>query len=241
VRSAILALFAAAAIAMAVGAEPAMQVLHAEPPQHSPLARIYPGIAEVLVEVGADGTVLNVTSIPQPRPFVGLLSEAAARKWRFSAATEGEAPRKHVIAFHYLPPAVTDKPSYREVLRVDDSSLSIRYYDSTIQWLDRLADGTLPEKFCPRHGVRMDVGTSPIQYGLPRMYSDGVPADRIALRQARTFSRARERLFPEAHPIAGQGGCMVGPEKEAETYYCAVCRHARAEWLQRHPSFKQYE
>jgi hypothetical protein len=239
-RRPILTLFATAVMTMAMNASPAVQVLHAEPPQNSMLAQIYPGTAEVLVEVGPDGAVLNATSVPRRMPFVALISEAAACKWRFSTAPD-ESLRKYVIAFDYRPPLETEKRSYREVIQDDDLRMSIRYYRSTIQWMDRLADGTLPEKFCPRHRIRMDVGTSPIRYGLPRMYSSAVLADRIALRQARRFYRARDRLFPEAKPFAGQGGCMVGPEKNAETHYCRVCRNARAEWLRQHPGFEQYE
>lgn len=87
----------------------------------------------------------------------------------------------------------------------------------------------------------MQVALAPIGYGLPRSYSSDRASDRVELRKAQRVWRARTRLFPEANVVAGGGGCIVQPEKTAEVYYCATCRHIRDEWFRKYAELKQYE
>jgi hypothetical protein len=215
----------------------AVLVLHAEPPADHPLTRVMAIQSRVEVEVDAHGAVLNATAMTPLPPFVADFSEAAARQWRFAAAADGR--RTYVITFFYRGTGRTEKSSYREVIRSDELTMRITYFQSTTRRLERRHDGTFAEAFCPRHRVRMAVDTVPIGYGLARSYS--LPDDRIALREAKRFWRAQRRLFPEANLRAGGGGCTVGFEDKAESYYCEVCRHARAEWLKRHPGYEQYQ
>jgi hypothetical protein len=213
-------------------------VVHAEPPADSPLARMMKATARVEVSVDSSGTVTNAVVLEPRPPFVVALSEAAARKWRFGADASRDL-RTYVITFVYMGVSLTNAPSDRVVSADDPLALRIHYLQSTIVWLPRDANGEVSPAICPRHGTKMSVGLVPIAYGLPRSYSSNVASDRRALRKAKKFWRASERLFPEANTAVG-GGCLVGPEEQAERHYCEQCRLARTVWLQQHRGFEAY-
>lgn len=231
----VLSLLAAARSVRAASAQ--LLVVHAEPPADSPLARVMKVTARVEVSVDSSGTVTNAAFLEPCPPFVVALSEAAARKWRFGPDASRDL-RSYVITFVYMGVSLRKAPSERVVSADDPLTLRIRYLQSTIVWLPRDANGKISPAICPRHGTQMSAGLVPIVYGLPRSYSSNVASDRRALRKAQKFWRASERLFPEANTDIG-GGCLIGPEDQAERHYCEECRRARTRWLQQHRSFEE--
>jgi hypothetical protein len=100
----------------------------------------------------------------------------------------------------------------------------VRPVDPLVFRLPR-ANGVVVERNCPVHGEVMSVELVPIAWGLIVMN-----------RQTAFFWHVMEHEFPNARTLAF-GGCMVGPQRQAETYVCAKCVRARERWLVEHPAF----
>ncbi|HEX8255686.1 MAG TPA: hypothetical protein VF846_21285 [Thermoanaerobaculia bacterium] len=226
-------------IGAAFAAELEPVVLHAEAPARGPLAMAFPAKVLVEVDVAPDGTVA-AARVPTPVAFVSALSIAAACKWRFASSADS-AQRHYVLTFVYGGIVDTEEPSQWRIERQDNLALRIEYLRSTIRRLERDRDGRIPEQFCPRHGTLMQVALAPVAYGLLASYSDSTASQRAELRRAESVRRARERHFPHANMWAPGGGCIVGPEKQAEVYYCPTCRNAREKWFAEHVGFQKYE
>lgn len=215
-------------------------VFHAEPPARTAVATLVPRTVFVGVRVAPDGSVSAAKAHEPVLQFLAALAESAACKWQFSTSVEAE--RTYLVVFDFALTGRTDEPSHWVVTRPEPMRIRIQYFLSTVRRFARDAQGNVAEKpRCPLHRIAMDIGIAPIAYGLPRSYGSDNAADRAALREAKKVRRARKQRFPEAHPRAGGGGCVVGPEKTAEVHYCRLCREAREAWFRAHPGLEEYE
>jgi hypothetical protein len=195
-------------------------VLHAEPPDAMPLARVTTASAvRVRVRVAGDGHVTAAKVLDRQSPFVRWLTEEAAYKWRFTSAPESK--RTYVLTF-VLEPAETSGALWPPEVTREDLSMRVRYDVAPPRRLERVEPRT-----CPRHHVALQIGVVPIEYGLISPDAGW-----------RELGRATERDFPEAN-VSVSGGCVVGPATRAEVQYCPACRHAREEWLSRHPAARR--
>src|SRR5438094_6798248 len=73
----------------------------------------------------------------------------------------------------------------------------------------------LVEKRCPLHNVPLKETTVSIVYGY--------------LMRELVEQLVRPIFFPYANTTVG-GGCIPGPETEAQVFYCDVCCEAQRQW-----------